>query len=252
MDCTETQRRLHAYLDQELDAPGAVAIDQHLASCARCKRAFAAQSALRAGIRRHADYHHGAPRDLAQRIRARVGAEAKPRRQWLHIGHWLPMGAAAAAAAVISWTAAIQYANVPSDQMLAEQVIAGHARAMVASRLIDVASSDQHTVKPWLSSKLDFSPPVPDLAGAGFPLAGGRLDYLDKRPVATLVYQSRQHVIDLFVWPDAKTGDTRPQALSKQGYNVRWWKHGGMNYWAISDTNAADLKAFSEAYASAN
>lgn len=251
MDCTETQRRLHAYLDQELELPSAAAVDQHLASCPRCKAVFATQSALRSGIRRHADYHHGAPPELARRIRARLGTEPKPRRQWLPTGRWLPMGAAAAAAAVISWTAAIQYASRPPEQMLAEQVIAGHARAIITSHLMEVASSDQHTVKPWLSSKLDFSPPVPELAGAGFPLAGGRLDYLDQRPVATLVYRSRQHVIDLFVWPDAKSGDTRPQALSKQGYNVLWWKQDGMNYWAISDVNAADLKTFSEAYASA-
>ena len=251
MDCTETQRRLHPYLDQELDRPSALAIDQHLASCPRCKGVFATQSALRSGIRRHADYHHGAPRELAQRIRARLGTEPKRRWQWPQIGHWLPMGAAAAAAAVISWTAAIQYASRPSDEMLAEQVIAGHARAMVTSHLMEVVSSDQHTVKPWLSSKLDFSPPVPDLASAGFPLAGGRLDYVDKRPVATLVYRARQHVIDLFVWPEAKPGDARTQALSKQGYNVVWWKQGGMNYWAISDVNAADLRTFSEAYANA-
>jgi|SRR4051812_3103507 len=251
MDCTETQRRLHAYLDQELDLPSTVAIDQHLAACPQCKGALAAQSALSAGIRRHADYRHGAPRELAQRIRARFGTEPKTRWQWPQIGRWLPMGAVAAAAAVISWTAALQYAGRPSDQMLAEQVITGHARAMVTSHLVEVASSDQHTVKPWLSSKLDFSPPVPELAAAGFPLAGGRLDYLDKRPVATLVYRSRQHVIDLFVWPGTQSGDTRPQALAKQGYNVLWWKQGGMNYWAISDVNAADLRTFSEAYASA-
>jgi anti-sigma factor RsiW len=251
MDCTETQRRLHPYLDQELDRPSALAIDQHLASCPRCKGVFATQSALRSGIRRHADYHHGAPRELAQRIRARLGTEPKRRWQWPQIGHWLPMGAAAAAAAVISWTAAIQYASRPSDEMLAEQVIAGHARAMVTSHLMEVASSDQHTVKPWLSGKLDFSPPVPDLAAAGFPLAGGRLDYLDNRSVAALVYRDRQHVINLFVWPDEKSAEVRPQALSKHGYNVLRWRSGGMTFWAISDVNAAELNTFADAYASA-
>jgi len=250
MDCTETQRRLHAYLDQEADRPTATAIGQHLDSCARCQAVFATQSALRNGIRRHADYHHGAPRELAERIRARVGGEHKPRWQWPSLGQWLSIGAAAAAAAVISWTAAIQYADAPSNPV-AEQVLAAHARSIVTGQQMQVASSDQHTVKPWLSSKLDFSLPVPDLAGAGFPLAGGRLDYLDNRAVAALVYRSRQHVIDLFVWPDAKAGDEAPRTLSKQGYHVLWWKQDGMNYWAISDVNAADLKAFSEAYASA-
>src|SRR3982751_593840 len=99
MDCTETQRRLQAYLDQELNLQGVTAVEQHLASCSRCKAAFTAQSALRSGIRRHADYHHGAPRQLARRIRARLGADAKPRWQWPQLGRWLPMGAVAAAAA---------------------------------------------------------------------------------------------------------------------------------------------------------
>ena len=251
MDCTETQRRLHPYLDQELDPGNVAAVEQHLASCAQCKGVYAAQSALRSAIRRHADYHHGAPRELADRIRARLGSERKPRWQWPQLGRWVPMGVAAALAAVISWTAAIQYASGPADPVLAEQVVAGHARAIVTSQLIQVASSDQHTVKPWLSSKLDFSLPVPDLAATGFPLAGGRLDYLDNRAVAALVYRSRQHVIDLFVWPDSKSGDAAPRTLAKQGYNVLWWKQDGMNYWAVSDVNPAELKTFTEAYAAA-
>ena len=259
MDCTETLSRLHAYLDQELDLPSSAAIDQHLGSCPTCKAAFAAQSALRVAVRRHADYRHGAPAGLAGRIRSRLGIAdeapariSRPRWQWPQWGRWLPMGAVAAAAAVISWTAAIQYASLSSDQLVAEQVVAGHARSIVTNHVIEVASSDQHTVKPWLSSKLDFSPPVPDLAAAGFPLAGGRLDYLDNRSVAALVYRYRQHVIDLFVWPDEKSGDAQPRALAKNGYNVLHWTSGGMSFWAISDVNAAELKTFAEAYASAS
>jgi anti-sigma factor RsiW len=256
MDCTESLSRLHAYLDQELDLPSAVAIDQHLASCAGCKAAFAAQSALRSGIRRHADYRHGAPEALAERIRTRLGSAAeapartfRPRWQWPQLRQWLPVGFAAAAAAVVSWTAAIQYASSPADQIVAAQVIAGHARAILTSRLVEVASSDQHTVKPWLSSKLDFSPPVTDLADAGFPLAGGRLDYLDNRPVAALVYRYRQHIINVFVWPEQKAASR--QALSKHGYNVLHWNDAGMTFWAISDVNAAELQTFAETYASA-
>ena len=256
MNCTESRSHLHAYLDQELDLPSVVAIDQHLAACAECKALFAGQTSLRAAIRRHAVYHE-APSALADRIRAKIGAgrvdTPAPRRpawRWPSLGQWLPMGAAAAAAAVISWTAAIQYASVSADQILAEQVIAGHARSIVTNRLVEVASSDQHTVKPWLSSKLDFSPPVPDLAGAGYPLAGGRLDYLDRRPVAALVYRYRQHVINLFVWPDDKSA-RGPEALAKNGYNVVRWSDAGMSYWAISDVNAAELKTFTELYASA-
>lgn len=256
MNCTESRSRLHAYLDRELDLETALAVERHLASCADCRAAFGSQTALQAGIRRHARYH-AAPPGLAARIGAELARQPggpasrswAPR--WPRLGQWLPMGAAVAAAAVVSWTAALQYAAAPSDERLAEQVIAGHARATLTSHVIDVASSDQHTVKPWLSSKLDFSPSPVDLANAGFALAGGRLDYLDERPVAALVYRYRQHVIDLFVWPEAKGGDAPLKAVSAKGYNVLRWRQGGMAYWAVSDVNEAEMKAFAEAYAAA-
>jgi anti-sigma factor RsiW len=136
--------------------------------------------------------------------------------------------------------------------MIAEQVINGHSRAVLTSHQIDVASSDQHTVKPWLSSKLDFSPAVTDLTTAGFPLRGARLDYVDNRPVAVLVYGHRQHVIDLFIWPDDGAPDrSRTRSFSKRGLNVLHWSAAGMTHWAVSDLNSADLEAFADRYASA-
>jgi anti-sigma factor RsiW len=250
---------MHAYLDQELDLPGVVAIDQHLAACPACKQFFARHAALQSAVRQHATYYT-APSALADRVRATVGAAAaaspartpEPAGARLPFGRWLPLGAAVAAAAVVSWTAAIQYAALGGDDALAEQVIASHARAVLTTHLADVASSDQHTVKPWLSSRLDFSPPVTDLARQGFPLTGGRLDYLDSRPVAALVFGHRQHVIDLFVWPDPKAsraGGLRSQ--QKNGYTVVHWTEGGMAFWAISDLNPAEMKSFAEIYASA-
>lgn len=258
MNCTESRSRMEAYLDRELDLPGTMAIDQHLAGCEACKASFDGVAALRSGIQRHAEYY-SAPPALAHRIRAGIGA-APPvaparmpaRRPWLQFPQWLRVGAAVAAMGIASWIAAIQYASPGADQLIAEQVISSHARAVLGSRLVDVASSDQHTVKPWLSSKLDFSPSAFDLTGGGFPLLGGRLDYLDNRPVATLVYRHRQHVIDLFIWPDARPGRApQPQSSSKNGYNLLHWADGGMVYWAISDLNPAELKTFSEAYAAA-
>ena len=120
--------------------------------------------------------------------------------------------------------------------------------------LADVASSDQHTVKPWLSGKLDFSPPVTDLTGAGFPLVGGRVDYVDHRPVAALVYRHREHVINVFVWPDrSAAGRTAPtHSASKRGYNVVHWTDAGLAFWAISDLNAPEMKTFAETYAGAS
>lgn len=256
MNCIETRSRLHPYLDRELDLETSLAVERHLASCAECRAAFDGQAGLQAGIRRHAQYH-AAPDGLAERVRAQLARETDapaPRRRaarWPRLGEWLPLGAAVAAAAIVSWTAGVQYASVPTDERLAEQAIAGHARSTLGGHLVDVASSDQHTVKPWLSGKLDFSPAAVDLANAGFPLAGGRLDYLDDRPVAALVYRYRQHVIDLFVWPDAKHGDAPLKIVSSRGYNVLRWREGGMAYWAVSDVNETEMKAFVEAYAAA-
>jgi anti-sigma factor RsiW len=250
MDCTDIRNRLHAYLDQELDLPSAMEVDRHLATCDACKQACAEHSALQSALRGHATYHD-APTGLAQRIRARVtpAKERKPRFQWQQ---WLPMGAAVAATALLSWTAAIQYASVGEDEATGERVIAGHARSVVTGHLADVASSDQHSVKPWLSSRLDYSPPVTDLTGAGFPLVGGRLDYLDQRPVAVLVYRHREHMINLFVWPLQE--GTRAQSvhsLAKRGYNVLHWNEGGMAFWAVSDLNAAEMRDFAAAYTAA-
>ena len=256
MNCTETRSRLHAYLDRELDLQSALAVEGHLAACGGCRAAFQSQSALQAALRRHGEYH-AAPPGLAKRIRAELARESKlsarPRLvRWPRFGQWLPLGAALAATAIVSWTAAVQYAGVSGDGRLAEEVIAGHARAVLTAHRIDVASSDRHTVKPWLSSKLDFSPPVVDLANAGFPLDGGRLDYLDERPVAALCYRRAQHTIDLFIWPQASPGGDAPaRSLSAKGYNVVRWREAGMAYWAVSDVNEADLKAFVDAYVAA-
>jgi mycothiol system anti-sigma-R factor len=251
MDCTETRNYLHAHLDRELDPVTSAGIEAHLKSCAACTQAYAVQTSLKSALRKNAGYH-AAPAALAARIgkqfhaAAPVAGKTAPRRPWL------PLFAAVAATAVVTWTTVLQLETGTRGERIAEQVIAGHARSMLTTHLADVASSDQHTVKPWLSSKLDFSPPVTDLTAAGFPLAGARLDYIDHRPVAALVYRHRQHVINLFVWPDeqARAGATM-QPSSKQGYNLLHWDGAGMTFWAISDLNQADIKTFAETYASA-
>ena len=249
MDCTDIRSRLPAYLDQELDAANVVAIDQHLAACDACSAAFARQSGLRRALREQLTYHR-APAGLASRIRAQM-TPAEPRR-FRFAPQWWQFGAAVAATTVVTWMAAVEFQRPAPDELLAEQVIAGHARAVLTSHIADVATSDQHTVKPWLSRKLDFSPPVTDLTGVGFPLIGGRLDYLDNRPVAALAYQHRQHLISLFVWPERDAARSAPmRGFSRQGYNVLHWSDAGMTYWAISDLNGGELKDFARAYASA-
>lgn len=253
MNCSETRNLPHAYLDHELDITSATAAEQHLHSCTACRKIFAQQSALRSAVRRQAVYYT-APSALADRIRARIDGTTviAPARTSMPGWQWLRLGAAVAVTAVVTWIAALEL-NYPSpDEAIAEQVLTGHARSVLTTHLANVASSDQHTVKPWLSSKLDFSPPVTDLTTAGFPLVGGRLDYVDNRSVAVLVYRHRQHVINLFIWPDSNAGKASPlQPVSKRGYNLLHWSAAGMNYWAISDLNPAEMKTFAETYAGA-
>jgi anti-sigma factor RsiW len=118
----------------------------------------------------------------------------------------------------------------------------------MADHLTDVASSDQHTVKPWLDAKLDFAPPVPDLSSQGFPLIGGRLDYLDSRSVAALVYQKRKHFINLFIWPTTPTDSTGQTMVEREGYHLVHWSDGDFTYWAVSDVNINDLQSFKQLF----
>ena len=263
MDCIEVRSRLHAYIDEELERSSLAQMDHHLGACDACRTELTRYSALRKAIARHAT-HHRAPAGLARRIRASLAegapaSPARPRRQWFPVGslvaarpQWLQLGAAIAATAVVTWTAALHFGGPAEEDSIAERVIAGHARSVVTGRLADVASSDQHSVKPWLSGRLDFSLPVVDLTGVGFPLLGGRLDYLDERPVAALVYKHREHVINLFVWPLREASAAEPlRTVTRRGYNVLHWTEGGMAYWAVSDLNATEMRSFVSAYASA-
>jgi anti-sigma factor RsiW len=200
---------------------------------------------LGALMRQHAT-RHAPPAGLAERIalsvRAEAGAPATPaprRRGW-----WqglLGFGTGAAAA----WGLALVLLASPAPlELLGAQVTANHVRSLMASHLADVASTDQHTVKPWFAGKLDFSPPVVDLAAEGFALTGGRLDYLDGRTVAALVYRSGPHVINVFVWPAADAKSQTPAFSTRQGYQLAHWTQGGMQAWAVSDLNAAELRHF--------
>jgi len=252
MDCKQTRTYMDALLDSELDPVTAAGIEAHLKTCGACAGAYTAQTALQAALRKSAPYH-AAPAGLAARIGKQFNAAgAKAEKNAAARQPWLPLFAAVAATAAVTWITVVHLESGTRDDVISEQIITGHARAMLTAHLADVASSDQHTVKPWLSSKLDFSPPVTNLAAAGFPLTGGRLDYIDHRPVAALVYHHRQHVINLFVWPDEKArASNKMQSSTRQGYNLLHWNGEGMTYWAISDLNPVDIKTFAETYASA-
>lgn len=198
---------------------------------------------------------YAAPPDLADRIRQRIDAPAIPSRstarpktdgsRWRR---WFEptalFGAGAAAAGAIVAVLALSFGMTPAQDAVIDEITSSHVRSLMASHLSDVASSDHHTVKPWFAGKLDFSPPVYDLAAEGFPLTGGRLDYVAGRPVAALVYKPGLHVINLFVWPaqDGKAIDLR--VFERQGFNLVHWTQDGMQAWAVSDMNAAELKSF--------
>jgi anti-sigma factor RsiW len=157
---------------------------------------------------------------------------------------WEKFSIAFAVIAIVSWGLVAIFRSPSADDMLAEEVIAGHVRSLMADHLTDVPSSDQHTVKPWFEGKLDFSPRVADLTQKGFTLVGGRLDYIGNKPVAALVYQRRKHFINLYVWLSAPGPALTGKSWTRQGYNLVRWTASDMTYWAVSDISPTELEEF--------
>ena len=207
-------------------------------------------------IRRHAT-RYAAPPGLAARIGEALDETADrgvaPRRPVRRAMPWRPLALAASfllAIVLSSGTTWYVTASGRQDQ-LAQELVASHVRSLQADHLFDVASSDQHTVKPWFDGKLDLSPPVADLAAQGFPLVGGRLDYLDKRPVAALVYRHKQHVINLFVWTQKAAAVAPSPPAEIRGYNLRHWREGDFTFWAVSDVETDALDQFEKDFRAA-
>ena len=240
MSCQQTDKWLDAYLDGELDLVRTLEFEDHLETCVDCRLARDQYRALRQSIQNPAFYFE-APPGLEQRIRVQV---RRAKRSSAFSG-WrlIPVAASLAGLAVFTFLFVEMFRRPAAPEVLAQQVVSSHVRSLMASHLMDVPSTDQHTVKPWFNGKLDFAPVVKDLAPEGFPLVGGRLDYLDGRPVAALVYKRRQHTINLFEWPESRS--QQPQkTFAIRGYNLVHWTQAGMNYWAISDLNARELEEF--------
>jgi anti-sigma factor RsiW len=249
MDCPQARTVIECYADGELDALMSARLEEHLRRCAGCSAALERLRSLSALIK-EASPLRTAPdrlsRDIIARTRRAAAAPTRTEHGWRH--WWRPAMLVAGTAAV-TWLVAGQLMHSPSGDPLAEELVSTRARATLTGHVTDVASSERHTVKPWLTSKLDFSPPVTDLSAEGFPLIGSRLDYVDRRPVAVLVYGRRRHVIDLFVWPhDGEKSVPVSLVPSKRGYQMAHWTDGGMTFWAVSDLNAAELKAFGEKF----
>jgi anti-sigma factor RsiW len=235
VSCEAINQDLDAYLDRELEADAERSIRGHLAGCAACRARVADRQAL-GRLVRLAPYY-SAP----DRLRARVSSvHAAKSRMMTRVVTW-----AAAALVVIAVGGGITFLRSASTRhdVIVEAVVDDHVRSLMADHLFDVQSSDRHTVKPWFQGKLDFSPPVADVTASGFPLVGGRLDYVDGRPAAALVYRRQQHTINLFVSP-AVTAPEPIESRTVRGFHVRHWSRDGMSFWAISDLNDRELNDF--------
>jgi anti-sigma factor (TIGR02949 family) len=246
LNCRETQTLIHGYADGELDLMKCLELEQHLQECPECAQALASLQAIRAAIKNGGLYAQ-APPDLAKRVRSSMHMASRGNRpRGMRIGPLLAIAASLALMIAAGWGLARGLMTARRDDaILTRELVASHVRSqMLPSHRFDVASADPHTVKPWFEGKLDFSPPVKDLTGQAFPLIGGRLDYLQNRPVAALVYRRRKHSINLFIWPSSPGDGAAPAKATQQGFHMIRWTSSGMTFWAVSDLNERELQEF--------
>jgi anti-sigma factor RsiW len=246
MTCDEAKILLHALIDGELDAGHAREVEGHIATCPGCAEELKVYRELSKAIA-GADLHYTAPLALRRRIEASLPQTQAPSRRAVLRG--FAMGSAVSAIAATGLVAIVLRND--DQQRLESEIVSAHLRSLQAGHLTDVLSTDQHTVKPWFNGRLDVAPPVIDLTALGFTLIGGRLDYVDARPIGAIVYKRRLHVINLFV---AVTASAEPRAARMdtfQGFNVRSWSQGGLNYWAVSDLAADELAEFGDKFEAA-
>jgi anti-sigma factor RsiW len=242
--CTDAQTLIESYVDGELDLVRNVEIEEHLGDCRICSPMHQDALELRSRIREEISYFR-ASADLQKRVRTAIGAkQADAKRSRVPIWTWSGALAAVLLLSVITVGLLRRAEESSREEMIAQEIVADHLRSLMANHLTDVTSTDQHNVKPWFNGKLDFAPPVNDFAPEGFPIVGGRLDYLEGRPVAALVYQRRLHPINLFVWATAEKYSDKPTRQDRQGYTILFWSRDGMTYCAISDLAADEMQTF--------
>ena len=244
MICHTAQELVHAYVDGELDLIRSLEVEQHMQECQVCAGAYRNQTTLRSAFK-DGSLYHSAPAKLEKRIRSSLRSEAKSEvsRRWFG-WHWLTVGVALILLMTFVIWRAVPGPRLSGDDLLAQEIVSNHVRSLqLESHRADVISSDQHTVKPWFDGKLDFAPTVKDFSSQGFPLIGGRLEYLNNRAVAALIYQRQKHYINLYIWP-AEQNNATGEATKRQGYNLLHWTTSGMTYWVISDLNTVELHEF--------
>jgi anti-sigma factor RsiW len=243
VSCGEkAERLLEAYVDGQLDLVGSLEMERHLSGCDECSETVKGHRALRSALGA-ASLYFEMPKRLEGRVRAELRKGATPSKtartlEW----RWLAAAAVLPSVAILAGALMVM-SRVPSESdRLNQEIASAHVRSLMADHLTDVLSSDQHTVKPWFNGRLDFSPDVRDLSSDGYPLVGGRLDYLGGRSVAALAYQRRKHSINVFIWPEPDEGRVGAGEASIRGYNVIRWSRSGTSYAAVSDLNLAELR----------
>ena len=249
MRCASSRPLFELHLDGELSASESAEIQEHIENCAACDGLYRHLEHLQSDIRMQAP-RHTAPAHLQQRIQAalRNATASEPQARPLR-WNWMAVAASILLLVSMAWNiASLRSRNSAAKDVLAQQVLSSHLRSLMGTQLLDVPSSDQHTLKPWFKGKLNFSPDVKDFSSQGFRLVGGRVEYISERPVAALVYQRRQHFINLFTWPSLSSSQSAYSEMKRSGYNLVSWTEDGMTCWAVSDLQASELEQFAELY----
>ena len=245
-------QQINAFVDAELDLGSQLEMEERMREDAALRDQVAGLRQLRSAIREGADYH-AAPAALRSRMATLTQPQPPAANRSLDVGAlvqrwfgWRPMAASFGMACALALALNLAWLRTSQDDRLLDEVVASHVRSTLGQHLVDVASSEHHTVKPWLSSKLDFSPPVNELHLPDCVFLGGRVDYLDGRPVAALVYRKGEHIVNAFVWP-TNAKDSKADFAAERGFQTARWSQGAMTHWVVSDVNREEFKAVVQA-----
>lgn len=252
LNCGVCHELMHSYLDDELDQTMRFGFTEHLATCTACQHQLEELQLLTSAVKARGTYY-SAPASLTESLRASLQLPAEPvpisptllsakADRWKNLRNWL---APLVSAGVFAAALALYIATPSVDDNWADDAVSSHVRSLMGEHLMDVASSDKHTVKPWFTGKLDFSPPVYDFAAQGFPLLGGRLDYLQHQTAAALSYRHDKHIINTFIVPTTEP-DSPTQVESRRGYNIVTWRQNHMRFIVVSDMDKGELETFSQ------